>query len=792
MSPDAPERPQVVKWTTRADLGILDERRETDPRTSRPPLHPRPVASAVSSKGLSDAVKAELKARFRAGERPTAGEYLARFPALRDHAVSLAFEEYLLLEESREPVEVAAFCDRYPDWRDSLHKQLECYRLLSRRIVRSRRPAFPEVGTWFAGRFLLLEVLGGGGAGQVYLVDEPAFPRRAVLKLSPWTSAPDRESATQGRLDHPRIVPIFSVLDDPESGLRGTCMPYRPGRSLDHLFPDLVEARASRKAIEVLRAFAPRWEPTSPRPPKGWEGFPIRGTSDDAFAWIGLELAEALAHSHDAGVIHCDVKPANLYIAEAGGPQLLDFNLARDFERVDRIQDAHSGGTLPYMAPEQIEAFLEPALWPHVGPKVDIYALGLVLLELFTGSRPEAPSSSIDLGRAIREMLDRRSLPTPSARDYDQAVAPEIDAILRKCIEADPSDRYRSAEALAEAFGGFLDRRSSGSLGGSWTPRHTRIAPWKRVGIFAPLLALGLLPILARGLANDRSAREFEESLVLGKSAFRASNWATALRHFDEVLVVEPHEPQALQGKALTFWYSRPRQVDSTGLLAEILGNLAEAERYFRIEVAEDPGARNQLALLFVDRAKILIDASVHGPKTLDPSSRMGLLERAESESRHALRLLEELEADHQGQMDETTAGWALYSRGRSHHEMSIILAQGRNSQFRSHNRRACALYHEALEYFPDNPSILGSLAAALTQRIEITGSKPNDLLSLRAVLERLEAPKIKKTPHLLAKIREARAALNLRGARSVRAPEAHQLSIAPVGSVMASGDESG
>ncbi len=100
----------------------------------------------------------------------------------------------------------------------------------------------------------------------------------------------------------------------------------------------------------------------------GWNGFPTRGTYSQGAAWIAMVLARALHYAHGRQIHHRDVKPANILLTINHGPQLLDFNLAESPHSADHAQAALRGGTLPYMAPEQIRAFLNPELWSNVGP----------------------------------------------------------------------------------------------------------------------------------------------------------------------------------------------------------------------------------------------------------------------------------------------------------------------------------------------------------------------------------------------------------------------------------------
>ena len=140
------------------------------------------------------------------------------------------------------------------------------------------------------------------------------------------------------------------------------------------------------------------------------EGFPVRGTFSQGAAWIVMVLARALHYAHGRQIYHRDVKPANILLTINHGPQLLDFNLAESPHSADHAQAALRGGTLPYMAPEQIESFFNPELWASVGAGADIYSLGLVLRELLTGQMPDLPRKGLPAARAMSELLDRTAL----------------------------------------------------------------------------------------------------------------------------------------------------------------------------------------------------------------------------------------------------------------------------------------------------------------------------------------------------------------------------------------------
>ncbi|HEV3166749.1 MAG TPA: protein kinase, partial [Isosphaeraceae bacterium] len=178
--------------------------------------------------------------------------------------------------------------------------------------------------------------------------------------------------------------------------------------------------------------------------------------------------------------VHRDVKPANVLLTFSAGPQLLDFNLAHEPHNAERAEAALRGGTLPYMAPEQLEAFLDPEQWESVGEPADLYALGLLLSELLTGERPEPPDPALPLPRAIRGLLDQRASSKLSLRDRNPSIPHALNSIAARCLSVDPSDRYPSARTVAEDLERFLARRplrhapnpSKAELARNWTRRH--------------------------------------------------------------------------------------------------------------------------------------------------------------------------------------------------------------------------------------------------------------------------------------------------------------------------------
>lgn len=418
--------------------------------------------SPDSLEDIFDLAKAELRARFACNERPVAGEYLERFEWLqanRDLAVSLIYEEFCLLEEAAEIPDPEEFCERYAPWRDSLEVQLKCHRELSELASHVRSaPPLPKSGEYWNG-FRIDSILGRGGTSTVFLAYEDAMGGRPIALKVSRDRGPEPEII--GSLDHPRIMPAYSVCRDAARGLRGLCMPYRSGASLDALFRRVWPLRASHGAL----AF---WDPlpgkhavgsASSLERPGWLGFPLSGAYDDGVAWIVLMVTQAISHIHSHSIIHCDINLSNVYASVRDGPLLFDFGFARSPSAPAPI----SGGTLAYMAPEQLRAFLDPQHWSTVGPAADIYALGLILVELLLGILPDAPPPALPIPRAARELLARRLQSDSLVRTTMLHTHPAIGEIVQRCLAPSPDERYAEARDLAQSLEQFLFPRTSSS-----------------------------------------------------------------------------------------------------------------------------------------------------------------------------------------------------------------------------------------------------------------------------------------------------------------------------------------
>jgi serine/threonine protein kinase len=445
---------------------------------------------------LSELIKTDLRCRYARGQSPSVGEYLETFSQLKganSRVLSLIYEQFCLGEERGDRIDVEAFCARYPQWADSLRSQLQYHRLISQAVgARPEPPPFPNPGDTFE-EFQLLSLLGEGGTSRVFLARDLSLGgKQVVLKVS---LDRGQEPKAQGALEHRHIVPVNSVVFG-DRQLRGLSMPFRPGLPLDSVIKRVGPGDRPRSAMALWQTLVDGTQIPTHAPERedsdavgraadvraagpqgdGWEGFPVRGSYPQGVAWIVMILAQALDYAHRMRTFHRDVKPGNVLLTLDHGPQLLDFNLAESPHSAVQAEAAMHGGTLPYMAPEQIEAFLDPKLWGKVGARADIYSLGLVFREMLTGQQPDLPAETISPQRAMLLLLDRRPRLDVAVSRFNKAIPHALEAILGKCLAFSPDNRYLDARALADDLDRFLNRKP---LVHAVNPsRRERIANW--------------------------------------------------------------------------------------------------------------------------------------------------------------------------------------------------------------------------------------------------------------------------------------------------------------------------
>jgi serine/threonine protein kinase len=391
----------------------------------------------------------------------------------------------------------------------------------------------PRIGTSFLGFHLVAE-LGRGASGRVYLARQGDLADRQVaLKV---TADEFDEPYALAQLQHTNVVPIHSAHR--AGPLCAVCMPYFGATTLADVIRDLTGRRGiPASGLDLLSTLydrrsskrttlrpseskddltrpsryrpAPKDQPTAIPPPP-----PVsvsKATSIlrmlesigfvDACLWIGSRMADGLAHAHDRGILHLDLKPANVLLTDEGQPMLLDFNMSRDMKRLGSSVEA-VGGTLPYMAPEHIEAFMGEDV--AVDARADIFSFGVILYELLARRRPY-PSAT---DRPAEELIAARQAGPLPLRPLNKSVTPSVESIIRKCLEPDPACRYQTAIDLAEDLRLQLGHRplrfapepSFAEQVHKWLRRHPRLASWTT----AVLATVGLFALFGWGLAGGQ------------------------------------------------------------------------------------------------------------------------------------------------------------------------------------------------------------------------------------------------------------------------------------------------
>ncbi len=349
------------------------------------------------------------------------------------------------------------------------------------------------------GDFLLIEELGAGSFAVVFLAEQISLGRQVALKV---TRASDGEAQTLATLEHENVVPVYAEVIDTERQLRLLCMKFVAGTTLERVMRELSQqpiatwnGQAILDAIDRVTRHEAMFDPGALRDRQRL----AESDHAQAVCWIGARVAEALAHAHSRGVLHRDVKPANILLNRYGRPLLSDFNLALNAQR--GLGQDNFGGTLRYMAPEHLSAFSPAGSTSRdlVDERSDIYSLGVVLYEMLTGRQiSSAPSTGpVTLG-TIEQLEQERRAVAPSPRQANPDVPEVIDRVVRRCLEPEPACRYQRAADLMQALTGCLQIRQ-------WEKAFPRALFLTRLAQRFPLLVftlLGLVPHLLGSMVN--------------------------------------------------------------------------------------------------------------------------------------------------------------------------------------------------------------------------------------------------------------------------------------------------
>lgn len=525
--------------------------------------------------------------------------------------------------------------------------------------------------------YLIQERLGAGGMGEVFLALDTKLDRKVALKVLPSAMAVSetrlqrfrREARTLASLNHLNIVTIYSVetVDD-----------------VQFLTMELLDGTTLTKSI--------------PR-----EGMPVADFFD-----VAIQLTDALAAAHTAGVIHRDLKPGNVMVTRDGVVKVVDFGLAK-LARPDSAVGSREDtmelltgegkvlGTVPYMSPEQLTG-------RSVDHRSDIFSLGIVLYEMATGERPFKGATSAELHSSILRDTPR------SVHDIKPELPHHVARLIRLCLAKDPEDRLQSAKDVRNELHALRQEISIGSSApeaAAEPPRRlSRLARYFPAIVMTLVAGYALWQLTGGGPPGGSPAVGIEAQALLDQAELyelRGStleNLAAAEERYRRALQLEP-DNAAIRGRLARF-------------LTEVQANYPEADRPESVrELAEsalelDPQNTDAwLALGYLALSRNELGAAEEAARKvmrLAPESPFGYILRGRvhvraGETDLGLEMLRQgVERGGTDLRPRLALAWALW------HNL------GRGNE-------AAVEYEQVLRYAPNSPSALNNLGSIYGQQ---------------------------------------------------------------------------
>lgn len=607
-----------------------------------------PLSSTGSTVSVADAARdhdanallQHVRSQIRTGRAKDAADAIRQSPELlkyKSAVIELALDEYQRRVSRNGQADIDEVVAQFPEYRSSIRRQLEVENLIANAdlplVGALTEPQWPEVGGRVA-EFTIRELLGRGSFARVYVAEQLSLGRRQVVIKCCADVA--QEATSLGKLSHANIVRVFNVEHWPLRGLSCISMEYAGRATLLDVLDKVassggqVDACAatasclleSRKAAGLTDSIRLPWPPG-------------RG---EFLAWMGEQIACALAHAHQAQVLHLDIKPSNVLLAFDGRPTLLDFNLSSFGERAP----IRLGGTLPYMAPELVAAVAQGTR-VEVAPANDIFSLGVLLFELLTGRTPFIPTddrsrrSLSDVAQCFFELHGRarETLSWPKV-----GVDSTLRAIIERSLAIDPRDRYATATAFAQELRAY---NSHSRIVQRWAKHHRRTFL-----AAATALACGAVAVAKVDAMRDPPATRW---LKRGLSHLRLGQYKDAIRAMNHAVDAAPANPESRYVRA----FVSQRTGDYAGAISDLddaiarvrrakyyalrgmcfhsLGRLHQAESDFSLGRALGDHSKetlNNLGMVYCagksyDRAIELFDAAVE----LDPNWTVARFNRA-------------------------------------------------------------------------------------------------------------------------------------------------------------------
>jgi len=517
---------------------------------------------------------------WRQGERPDPEDFCEKFPEYHDELLA-RIREFVARHADMQTASVDA---SRPDDRTHASDPAQTRDLTSAEMPSPKTDLTGET----LGDFRVIREIGRGGMGVVYEAEQISLRRPVALKVLPTplslrenvVARFRRESSTAGRLRHPGIVEIYSTGE--EAGYHYFAMEFIEGSPLDRVVEEMRsevvgdldgERVAQAVLVSTHWTHATQARMASEEKPSALPTPPWGKNYIGAVCRIVAQLGDALEYAHQAGVIHRDVKPANILLRADGSAVLTDFGLAREEALPSLTMTGGFAGTPYYVSPEQLMGG-----GTKVDHRTDVYSLGVTLFELLTLRRPFEGKTTQQVFASIM------TSDPPRPKKLNPELPRDLVTIVLKAMERNPADRYPTATAFASDLRAFLEYRPIQAqppgpidLAAKWIRRHPVRST---VAAFATLAMV----LLFGGLFYQSARKERTFQLLLSNADRErgSGNLVEAIRLLTVALDQRPDDPLATM-RYETYKAEREREEKETEARAQVERGKESLDGYFHL-----------------------------------------------------------------------------------------------------------------------------------------------------------------------------------------------------------------
>jgi serine/threonine protein kinase len=423
------------------------------------------------------------------------------------------------------------YCENYPFLKEALEQKYK--------VVRALEEAFTDenLGGTKIGEYLIIEEIGRGGMGVVYLALQQSLRRYVALKVLPFGFVSDSMSIKRfrteaeiiARFNHPNIVPVYSMGEE-----KGNCyiaMALIPGLSLNKVLQGLRQVPVNEWSAGLVRDIIyahPDFTRLNVGSDRTGKIEPIIFTRDPSL-WkkpypsfvltLCAEIADALSYAHKNGICHGDLKPSNIMLTYGGVPMIVDFGLAKDMQSIKNTQSQDFLGTIAYASPERVTRNI-------ISPTSEIWSLGATMYEILSTNQP---FQSGNVAETVTKIL--RANP-PMLRAKIKGFPRDAEAIVFKCLEKSSEKRYARVELVKEDINDCLlskpiMAKPIGRLGRSlkWFNRNRLLSML--------ICVLGIVLVTGPFVFLDSSIKK---SVVEGTHYVDGGNYPAAIHSFERAM----------------------------------------------------------------------------------------------------------------------------------------------------------------------------------------------------------------------------------------------------------------